>query len=257
MFGTVFIGVEDIYVPEQKRELMEILKPMITGDWGELRRMNTDQVMQDICCNFMFNSNHRDAVQKTADGRRLAIFFTPQQAIGDIKRDGMDGPYFPNLYSWLNAGGYAIVSGLLHNYAIADEFNPAGACQRAPDTSSTGAAIAHSLGRVEQEIMESVEQGRPGFAGGWISSVMLSLLLKDINARIPHNKRKDMLATLGYHHHPGLPDGRVFNDVLPDGAKPRLFVRAGHESSSLVGGAVARAYSDAQTLQQPALRSVG
>ena len=32
LFNTIFIGVEDIYVPDQKREVIEILKPMITGE---------------------------------------------------------------------------------------------------------------------------------------------------------------------------------------------------------------------------------
>lgn len=251
LFDKLLIGVEDIYVPEQKRELVEILKPMITAKRQEMRRMNTDQITAGVCCNFIFNSNHRDAVQKTQNDRRFAIFFTAQQERADIARSGMDGDYFPKLYAWLNGGGFAIVSELLHTRPIPAEFNPAGSCIRAPDTSSTAAAIASGLGRAEQEIIEAAEQGRPGFCGGWVSSVMLSTLFKDLGLRIPLNKRAAMLDALGYEHHPGLPEGRVANPVaVPDGgAKPRLFVKRGHPTAHLKGIEAVREYIEAQ---QPA-----
>ncbi|WP_236470083.1 primase-helicase family protein, partial [Escherichia coli] len=39
LFDKIFIGVEDIYVPEQKLELIETLKPMITGEYLAKRAM--------------------------------------------------------------------------------------------------------------------------------------------------------------------------------------------------------------------------
>lgn len=227
MVGKLFFGVEDIYVPNHKREIIEELKPMITGGDGlEIEGKGIDQISADICGNFMFNSNHKDAYRKTQNDRRFCVLFSAQQQAADIVAAGMGGDYFPNLYGWLREGGYAVVSELLHTMAIPDALNPAKDCQRAPVTTSTAEAISLSAGGIEQEVLEAVAQGAPGFAGGWISSIQLEHLLSRIGAarNMPHTKRREMLDAMGYVPHPALPDGRVHNVVLPDGGKPRLFV---------------------------------
>jgi hypothetical protein len=162
----------------------------------------------------------------------------------------MTGDYFPRLYAWARGGGFAIINEYLQTYAIPDEFNPAHG-HIAPKTTSTEEAVAASLGGVEQEILEAVAQGVPGFAGGWISSMALQKLLEDRGrARsVPINKRREMLVRLGYDWHPGLlaNHGRVNNLVAPDGGKPVLFVKIGHEASRVVGPAeIAKSYSAAQ-----------
>lgn len=249
MLGKLFYGVEDIYVPDQKREIIEELKPMITGGDGlEIEGKGVDQISADVCGNFMFNSNHKDAVRKTQNDRRFCVLFSAQQQAADLARDGMDGDYFPRLYDWLRAEGYAIVSELLHTWPIPDEYNPATGCQRAPVTTATAAAIAASTGGVEQEIQEAIAQGLPGFCGGWISSIQLDRLLEKLGAarRVTHSKRKEMLHDLGYGYHPALVDGRVNNLVLPDGGKPRLFIRNDSPARHIAGAAeAAKAYEQA------------
>lgn len=226
LVGKLFYGVEDIYVPDHKREVIEELKPMITGENLEIEGKGVDQINASVCGNFIFNSNHKDAIRKTKNDRRFAVFFTAQQEAADLRRDGMSDGYFTKLYDWLRSDGYAIVTELLHTYPIPDEFNPAGGCMRAPQTSSTTMAINASLGAIEQEIREAVDMGVPGFMGGFISSIQLNLLLERIGAarRLSHSKRKDMLHDMGYEYHPALVDGRVNNTVRPDNGKPRLFV---------------------------------
>lgn len=227
IFDRILIGVEDVYNPERTKDVMEdILKPMITGDFLSKRAMQTDATMQNCVANFIFNSNHKDAMRKDENDRRLAVFYTRQQSKADNLRDGITSQYVVNLYAWLKSGGYAIVTDFLYSYEIPDEFNPATHCPNAPDTSSTREAIQVSLGGVEQEIQESIIQGKLGFCGGFISSVWLARLLDEINAsrRINHNKRAPLLATLGYVLHPALHDGRTHRFVLPDGTKSRLFV---------------------------------
>lgn len=238
LVGKLFYGVEDIYVPDHKREVIEELKPMITGENLEIEGKGVDQINAWVCGNFIFNSNHRDAVRKTKNDRRFAMLFTAQQEAADLRRDGMDGDYFSKLYEWLRSEGYAIVTELLHTYPIPDEFNPAGGCMRAPQTSSTTMAINASLGAIEQEIKEAIDQGVPGFIGGFVSSIQLNLLLERIGAarRLSHSKRKDMLHDMGYEYHPALVDGRVNNTVRPDNGKPRLFV---HKDAPARGIAVA------------------
>jgi hypothetical protein len=249
MLGKLFYGVEDIYVPDQKREIIEELKPMITGGDGlEIEGKGVDQISADVCGNFMFNSNHKDAVRKTQNDRRFCVLFSGQQQSEDLKRDGMDGEYFPKLYDWLRADGYAIVSDLLHTFPIPDEYNPATHCQRAPVTTSTAAAISASTGGVEQELQEAIAQGLPGFCGGWISSIQLDRLLEKLGVarRVTHSKRKEMLEALGYAYHPALVEGRVNNLVLPDGGKPRLFVKNDSPARAITGAAeAAKAYEQA------------
>lgn len=238
LFNKLFIGVEDIYIPEQKRAIIEILKPMITNERYARRAMQQSQVMADLVANFMFNSNHRDAVRKTENDRRFAVFYTAQQHACDLVRDGMADGYFPSLYAWLRGGGYAAVTDYLTRYSIPDELNPATSCDRAPRTSSTDQAIAESLGRVEQEILEAVEEDRPGFVFPWVNSMALDRLLKSIkmDKAIPPNKRRELLKDLGYDWHPGLKQGRVNNPIPGESGKPRLFIKSGHLLADLTGG---------------------
>jgi hypothetical protein len=155
--------------------------------------------------------------------------------------------YFPKLYEWLRAEGYAIMNGYLRDYQIPDELNPATYCHDAPRTSSTAEAMTASMGVVEQEIMEQVEQGTSGFAGGWISSMALDRLLATGKRQVSRNKRKEILEGLGYIQHPALPGGRVHN-ALPEGGKPVLYVRAGSLLTQLTTPRdVVSRYMDAQT----------
>ncbi len=249
LFNKLFIGVEDVYVPDHKQEIIEVIKPMITNKRLAMRAMQQSQVMGDNCANFILNSNHRDAIRKTRNDRRFCVFYTAQQCAEDIIKDGMNGDYFPSLYRWLDGGGYAIVTDYLYTYTIPDQLNPAGACHRAPETSSTNEAIQASMGGVEQEILEAIDEGRPGFAGGWVSSMAIERLLQAqrLARAIPHNKRRELMKSLGYDYHPALNNGRVNNLVAFDGGKPRLFIRDGHISANLISAAeVARAYQEAQ-----------
>lgn len=247
LVGKVFYAVEDIYVADAKREILEDLKPMITGGLIEIEAKGVDQVSMEICGNFMFNSNHLDAIRKTENDRRFCVLFSNQQHATDLARDGMTGDYFPDLYNWLRADGYAIVNDYLYSYAIPAEFNPAGDCHRAPVTSTTHIAISESLGTIEQEIAEAVAQGLPGFCGGWISSIMLERFLEDKRLpRLSPQKRKRMLETMGYTTHPSLTDGRVNNLVTPDNGKPRLYIKRDSMETQVTDPAsVAKRYQDA------------
>lgn len=249
MYGAIFIGVEDIYVPDGRRDVMEELKTIVTGDEQQIQGKGEKKVTRETCCNLMINSNHKDGYRKHRGDRRIAPFFTAQQSPEDIAAWGMGGEYFPRLYAWARAGGYAIVNEFLSTYAIPDEFNPATMCPRAPDTSSTEDAIEASRGGVEQEVLEAIEQGQPGFAGGFVSSMFLDRLLERLGraSRVPINKRRDLMRSIGYDWHPALPRGRVHNTVAPDGGKPVLFVQLSHPSRHIaVAADVVRAYSAAQ-----------
>lgn len=252
--SKLFIAVEELRAQEHADEIFEKLKTYITGGAGiQIQKKGVDQFTSRIVCNFIANTNHKDAVRKTPDNaRRFAVFFSPQQTKAEMLADGMDGDYFHRLYTWLKEeDGFAIVSELLHTFPIPDEFNPATKLQRAPDTSTTEQVITASMGRIEQHISEAIAEGLPGFMNGWVSTAAVEKLLESLNLsnRVSLSKRREMLVTLGYVMHPGLTDGRPNNPVQPDGRKPQLFVRRGSPLEFMRGAAeIAKKYSQDQQI---------
>lgn len=249
----VFIALEELKGQDHSAEsVVEQLKTLITGGFGmQIQFKGIDQTSMQVCANFIATTNYKNAIHKTPDNaRRFALFYTAQQSRKDLERDGMTGDYFPRLYDWARAEGFAIVADFLHTYKIPRELNPAKALHRAPDTSTTAQAIVESRGSVEQQVAEMIAQDTPGFMGGWVSSVMLDRLITDtlkMGGRLSLNKRREILQGLGYILHPGLPEGRTNNPVMPDARKPQLFILADHPDRFLTGGAeIARAYSKAQ-----------
>lgn len=226
---ALFIAVEDIYVSSHRREVIEAIKPMITGGDGlEIQLKGVDQVSADICCNFMFNSNHKDAIETNQNQRRFAIFHTAQQTVDDIKRDGMDGDYFPNLYDWLKADGYAIVANYLETYQIPDELNPATKCHRAPVTSSTESAIQSSMGDAEILITDAIDNDLLGFRGGIVWTKSAIELLRDNGKNIHTRALSRVLENIGYIKHPAA-DGS--GRIKINGRRERFYVRRGHALS--------------------------
>jgi hypothetical protein len=247
--GKIFISIEDIYVPHGAGEVMEELKPMITSYEQEIQGKGKDQKTRRVCCNYLINSNHKDMLKRSKNDRRFPIYYTPQQTKQDLIDCGWCGDYFPNLYTWLRTEGYAIVADLLMHYPIEDSFNPA-LGHVAPTTSSEIEVVERNIGQIESEILEACAAGEPGFMNGWISSAALDHFLRArrFESRLPLNKRRDVLESLGYIRHPALgKTGRVNNNVLPDGAKPILYLKQGHFALFLESPVeVERAYSAAQ-----------
>lgn len=245
--GALFAGVEEIYTPD-RRDILEGIKTLITNKRLVIERKGMDQFTGDNRVNFLISTNHKDGIPITTDTRRYAPFYCAQQTADDIKRDFPDD-YFYQLYEWAKNGGWEIVNQYLSTYQVADEYNPATLCQRAPKTSSTDEAVVISLGAVEQEVIAAIEEGRPGFNGGWVSGQKLNELLHVLRAdrRIPRNKRRELMQRMGYDWHPALIEGRVNNIIMAEGCKPKLFVKKGHIATNLKDGAsVVKAYMEAQ-----------
>lgn len=248
--NTIFVCIEEAYYPEGRAENMEILKTMVDLTRVQVEGKGRKKVMRDVCFNMMINTNHKEGLRKSKDDRRFAIFYTPQQCVEDLRRDGMTDGYFRDkIYGWAdNKDGYAKCAEFLYTYNIRDEFNPL-LIERAPFTSTTEQAISHGKGRVEHEIEEAVESERVGFKGGWICSTPLDSLFKEIGAdkRIPHNKRRELLKSLGYDWHPHLKDGRVTTIMPGENSKPRLYIKDGHKDRNITDPQkIIQAYKDAQ-----------
>ena len=148
-----------------RRDILDELKPLITNTRVEAEGKGVDGGMIDNLSNWFCCTNHKDAVLKSINDRRYSIFYTAQQTYDHIIRDGLAGSFFPDMYDWLRAEGYAFVAHWLYHYPIKDELNPAKLCHRAPHTTSTAQAVAISVDPIQQEITEASESGRKGFMG--------------------------------------------------------------------------------------------
>jgi hypothetical protein len=232
--NKLFICMEEIYVTD-RREVTEALKPLITNPRVEIQGKGVDQYTGDNRANWMMFSNHKDGIHIKVDGRRYCVFYTAQQSRADKEAAGMTGSYFPNLYNWLRGGGYRYLTHFLRNMPLAAEFDPAGICQEAPVTSSTDEAVLLSLGPVEQAVMDRVDEGKPGFANGWVSSKAFDALLEELRVagRIPIQRRRTILQELGYDWHPSLVGGRASTFIVQEGGRPRLYLKRGHMALNL------------------------
>lgn len=224
LVSKLFIGIQDIWADGDPR-VIEALKPLITDSRVDVQPKGKDQATGDNRANFILNSNHRDAMRITANDRRYCPFYCAQQTVADLEVWGLSGDYFPQLYRWAETGGFAILTNFLREYKIAEEFNPATKCHRAPRTSTTLQAIEASRNTIEQVIQEAINSEMIGFRGGWVSTLWLGELWLGSRGTNPR-KRAEALETLGYVPHPKLPDGRCTISIACDqGRKPRLYCK--------------------------------
>lgn len=257
--GKLFLGLDEVYAAD-RREFFEGFKTTVTNRFLAIEGKGVEETTGDNRANGMIVTNHQDGVPISGNSRRYAAFFCAQQTPEDMLRDGMTPEYIADLKDWLlGSGAYQdlganygvrVMAHYLHTRKNQAKFDPGQLAVRCPETTSTAAAIMSGRGRIEQEILEAIEEGRPGFAGGWISSKMLDDLLERRKMSVPRNKRREMLRSLGYDYHPALApmQGRTNNIVKPDDTKPRLFCKVGSIAWSNLpdAAAVAKAYSKAQ-----------
>lgn len=162
--GKLFATVEEVKV--KGFEVMDSLKTLITEDSISYRLMKTDSFLADNRCNFMFFSNHKDALLIDRNERRYSVFFTKQQTVEDLARDfggdpdsedNSNGPgvkYFDKLYEWLNDGGYANICHELIERDISSF-----SLGRAPRTSNLQEAINHGLSNNASILQDGIDAG--------------------------------------------------------------------------------------------------
>lgn len=233
MEGKLLIIADEIRV-DDRRDMIEVLKPMITDATIEIQRKGVDQIIGDNVSNWLMFSNYKDAIPITNNSRRFAIFYSPMQTKADLIRAGMGSNYFGNLFGWLEAGGYEIVAHYLKHYVIPVDLDPAGMALTAPETSSHAEALIESRGQYEQRIADAVAEGKQGFRGGWVSSWQVSKLL---GGKVGPRTVAKAIEALGY-----VAVGRSTTAILmEDMSKPTLYSLDPH--ANLAGYPVAQGYA--------------
>jgi len=197
MARKLLIMVNEIRVDE-KRELIEILKPMITDRLVEVQKKGVDADMEDNPANWLFFSNFKDAIPITKSGRRYSINYSVLQTAQDIIDAGMDEAYFKKLWDWLrDGGGFEAITDWLLNYPV----ECGGLPMRAPYTSSHAEAIEISRSPMEVVIHNCIQDGVTGFRGGYISSIAVMQRCKASGIRQPRVQSvRSVLEGMNYKH---------------------------------------------------------
>jgi hypothetical protein len=250
---------DDIYSTADRNDIMEALKSLITDGDQPVTLKGIDSILKRIVGNFIFTDNHKDAMKKQDDSRRICTLYSAQQSKWDRRRDGLTESFFvgeDGFVPWLNNGGYSAVAYMLHTMDIDPRYNPAGNCQEAPETSATREAIIDGRTQVEHDVAEWIELEEQGFCGDFVSFDMLKRKMSAIPAysrSMAPLKIKEMLARLGYEVHRALPDGRTVEKVQPDDKRAILYVQRESWVAELEDApAVAALYVEAQKAAQVA-----
>lgn len=196
MRNKLFILADEIKV-DDKRDLIEVLKPLISEVWIEVQSKGVDQELEDCYAVWMFFTNYKDAVPIDKNGRRYCVFFSPLQTKQDRLDAGMDSDYYNRLYAWLDQDGAAIITDWLLNYPIERGQIP----MDAPETTSHGEAVEISRSPVERCIMDAIAAGSPGFRGGWVSVVSAVNRLREkatTKGTVPPHVITSILTKMGY-----------------------------------------------------------
>jgi len=166
MRNKVFILADEIRVDE-KRQMVEVLKPLISESLIEVQSKGVDQQMEDNPANWGFFTNYQDAIPVYRNGRRYAIFYSGLQSEAALLAVGMNDDYFRHLFQWLRADGASHVTHWLMQRSVSPETMP----MRAPKTTSWTKALEISRTPIERTIVEAVADGVVGFKNGWVSSI--------------------------------------------------------------------------------------
>ena len=220
MLHKLFICVDEIKVDE-RRELVEVLKPMISDKYIEMQQKGVDQRVEDNFANWMFFTNFKDAVPVDKDSRRFAIFYSAIQSKDDLLRRNMGEGYFNWLWSWIETGGYRYVTQWLLDYPIERGAIP----MRSPWTSSMNEAFKQTRSPLEKLIAEAVDDKLTGFRGGYVSVAAVLSRAKQVGQmRMPSAKQVGMiLDAMGYRHL-----GRAVNMVFQEdnNSRPDIYAEA-------------------------------
>lgn len=234
MRAKLMIIVDEIKVDE-RRDLIEVLKPMISENKIEIQQKGVDQEMEDNAANWLFFSNFKDAIPINQNGRRYAIFYSAIANEQDLLNRGMNKEYFDTLFEWIHTGGgKQAMAAWFDQYPI----EKGAISQRAPKTSTHEEALKRSRSPMEIVIGECIEDGVPGFCGGYVSSLAVIARSKAAGIRAPNTHTvQTCLEGMGY-----ISLGRANKPYFQENANNRANIFACNSDLPLTGFGRAQGY---------------
>ena len=184
--NTQLIVVEEM-MARQRQELMNKLKPMITESWCTIREMYRPPYEQPNRFNFLFFTNHGNALIVDNSDRRYCILKT------NAKPHPRANAYYGPLFDWTRQNGPA----LLH-YLQSRPLGDFKAKAHAPMTEGKRAMIAASMLPLDSFIYEHVEAFEYPFRNDLVSPATLVKPLYEFNLRVNPKQIGESMGRLGY-----------------------------------------------------------
>lgn len=196
MRAKLFILCDEIKV-DDKRDMIEHLKPLISEKKNEIQGKGVDQDKEDNYANWLFFTNYKDAVPINKNSRRFCIFYSAFQSAEQLELWGLGEQYFKDLYDWLDGdGGPIMYDYFINRYPLERGSIP----MRAPNTSSTPEVLLQSMSPTQRMIREAIEDDIPGFRGGWISATAVRKRMEENGLRkITMAGIEKIIGELDYH----------------------------------------------------------
>ena len=181
-----FITVEEMMV-HGKLEMMDALKPMITEPWCIIREMYKPEYEIPNRFNFLFLTNHENALMLEATDRRYCVLKTlsPPHPEGNA--------YYGPLFDWTHHNAPVILH-YLRNRDLT-EFQPKA---HAPMTEGKRLMMGHSMNALDQFIFQQVEARDWPFDCDLVVPSTLVQCLNEFNHRVTTKEIGNALARLKY-----------------------------------------------------------
>ncbi len=189
-YGTQVVALEEVRVAGQNRhEVMNKLKPLITNDVVNINQRHRDSRSVPNRANFILFTNHHDALAVSNNDRRYCIIKSPLQTKAQVRALG-GSDYFGPLYAMITSKAAGLRS-YLEQVVIPDDFPTNGP---APDTSYMGELVQDAASEPMALLRELVADGdnplvRPDLVSGTVLGQML-------NATCQQRVSSQYLATL-------------------------------------------------------------
>lgn len=185
--NTQFVIVEEM-MAKGRLELMNKLKPMITEPWCSIREMYKPAYEQPNRFNFLFLTNHDDAISIDKTDRRYCVL----RSLAPPHPKGIKGYYVP-LFNWTKDSAPALLA-FLQSRDLRD-FVPQA---HAPMTDAKQDLIAESMPPLDSWIRGQVEAEAWPFNVDLISPGELAGCLFEFNLRANPKEVGRALNRLGY-----------------------------------------------------------
>ena len=195
--GGLVCFVEDVRLHGANRfDAINTLKPMITNEMVEIRRMMTNVYEVINTMSYIMTANLKDAMPVGDEDTRIFPIFSRYQTPASIDAFKMANPdYYVRLHSILGFGG-AIRKYLLER-ELSDDFD---AKARAPKSSARREMIALNATPEDQALADSLEESTdPAFSDILLDAGLIYDLFMGTDAQVPSGKALSrLLSTHGF-----------------------------------------------------------
>ena len=176
--GHRMVFFEEIRLQGHNRfEILDKLRPMVSNETTNVRRMNVDAYEIPNVTNYVMFTNYLDALPINANDRRYFVLRTAFQTEPHILAFEAKHPtYFTDLFNMVCFEGPALRWWLL-NRPISDDFRPKG---RAPKTEARAMMIDESESSDDLELVQTTIEGS---TNPMISELLVSA--KELRSELP------------------------------------------------------------------------